>query len=156
MCCSVLQCVVIASNRCCRMPVLQCVVVSCSVLWYVPVCCGVGTNWSVCCSVLQCVPVFCSVLQCVAVCCSVLQCFQVCSSYGVAEISRLLKIKCLFGEYRSLLYGSFAKETYNLKEPTSSSHPIPHGCLRGRVCVSVTFLDCEFMLQCVAVCGSAF
>jgi len=46
---------------------LQCVVVSCSVLQCV----------AVSCSVLQCVAVCCSVLQCVAVCCSVLQCVAV-------------------------------------------------------------------------------
>ena len=39
-------------------------------------------------------------------------------------ISRLLKIIGLFGEYRSLLQGSFAKETYHFKEPTNRSHPI--------------------------------
>jgi len=44
--------------------------------------------------------------------------------YGVATISRLLEIIRLFGEYRSLLKGSFAKETYNVKEPTNRSHPI--------------------------------
>jgi len=45
-------------------------------------------------------------------------------SYGVASISRLLKIISLFCRISSLLYGSFAKETYNFKEPTSRSHPI--------------------------------
>ena len=45
-------------------------------------------------------------------------------TYGVATISRLLKIICLFAEYRSLLYGSFAKDTYNFKKPTNRSHPI--------------------------------
>jgi len=45
--------------------------------------------------------------------------------YGVATISRLLKIVRLFGEYRSLLQVFFAKETYNFKEPTNRSHPIP-------------------------------
>jgi len=43
-------------------------------------------------------------------------------SYGVASISRLLKIVGLFCRISSLLYGSFAKETYNFKEPTSQSH----------------------------------
>jgi len=38
--------------------------------------------------------------------------------------SRLLQIIGLFGRIQSLLYGSFAKETYNCKEPTSHSHPI--------------------------------
>ena len=45
------------------------------------------------------------------------------SCYGVAAISRLLKIIGLFGRILSLL-GSFSKGTYNFKEPTSHSHPI--------------------------------
>jgi len=45
-------------------------------------------------------------------------------SYGVATISMLLKITSLFCRISSLLQGSFAKETYNFKEPTSRSHPI--------------------------------
>jgi len=44
--------------------------------------------------------------------------------YEVATISRLLKIIGLFCRISSLLQGSFAKETYNLKEPTNRSHPI--------------------------------
>jgi len=43
--------------------------------------------------------------------------------YGVATISRLLKIIGLFW-ISSLLKGSFAKETCNFKEPTHRSHPI--------------------------------
>ena len=56
--------------------------------------------------------------------------------YGVAAISRLLKIIGLFCK-RALhksLYS--AKETYNFKEPTSRSHPIYDvSCvdIRGRV-----------------------
>jgi len=46
------------------------------------------------------------------------------SRYGVAAISRLLKITGLFCTISSLLQGSFAKETYNFKEPTNCSHPI--------------------------------
>ena len=46
-------------------------------------------------------------------------------SYGVATISRLLKILGLFCRISSLLQGSFAKETYHFKEPTNRSHPIP-------------------------------
>ena len=42
--------------------------------------------------------------------------------YGVATISRLLKIIGLFCRISPLLQGSFAKETYNFKEPTSRSH----------------------------------
>ena len=44
--------------------------------------------------------------------------------YGVAPISRLLKIIGLFCRIQSLLQGSFAKETYDFKEPTIRSHPI--------------------------------
>ena len=44
--------------------------------------------------------------------------------YGVAMISRLLKLIGLLCRIQSLLQGSFAKETYNVKEPTNRSHPI--------------------------------
>ena len=44
--------------------------------------------------------------------------------YGVATFSRLLKIIGLFCRILSLLWGSFAKETYNFKELTNRSHPI--------------------------------
>ena len=46
--------------------------------------------------------------------------------YGVATISRLIKIIGLFCRISSLLEGSFAKETYYLKEPTNRSHLISH------------------------------
>jgi len=39
--------------------------------------------------------------------------------YGVATISRLLKIIGLFCRISSLLQGSFEKETFNFKEPTN-------------------------------------
>jgi len=42
----------------------------------------------------------------------------------VATISRLLKNIGLLYRILSLVYGSFAKETYNFKEPTDRSHPI--------------------------------
>jgi len=47
-------------------------------------------------------------------------------------MSRMLKNTCLFAEYRSLLYSSFAKKTYIFKHPTNRSHPIA-GIL---ICVS--------------------
>ena len=47
--------------------------------------------------------------------------------YGVATMSRLLKIIGVFCRISSLLYDSFAKDTYNFKEPTTRSHLI---CLR--------------------------
>ena len=46
------------------------------------------------------------------------------SAYGVATISRLLKMIGLFGRTSSLLWVSLAKETYHNKEPTNRSHPI--------------------------------
>jgi len=45
-------------------------------------------------------------------------------SYGVAMISRLLKILSLFCRMLSLLQGSLAKETCNFKARTHRSHPI--------------------------------
>ena len=45
-------------------------------------------------------------------------------SYRVASISRLLKMIGLFCRILSLLWVSFAKETYLFKEPTNRSHPI--------------------------------
>jgi len=45
--------------------------------------------------------------------------------YGVATMSRRLKITGLFCRISSLFWGSFAKETHNFKEPTNRSHPIP-------------------------------
>jgi len=44
----------------------------------------------------------------------------------VATISRLLTIIGLFCRISSLLYGSFAKETFNFKEPTHRSQPIAY------------------------------
>ena len=43
---------------------------------------------------------------------------------GVPTIRRLLKIIGLFCRISSLLQGSFAKETFNLKESTNRSHPM--------------------------------
>jgi len=47
-----------------------------------------------------------------------------CHEYGVATISRLLKITGLFCKRALSKRRCFAKETYNLKEPTNRSHPI--------------------------------
>ena len=44
--------------------------------------------------------------------------------YGVATMSRLLKVIGLFCRISSLLQGCFAKETYNFKAPTHRDHPI--------------------------------
>ena len=45
-------------------------------------------------------------------------------SYGVATVSRIDKITGLFCRISSLLWVSFAKETYKFIEPTNCSHPI--------------------------------
>jgi len=51
-------------------------------------------------------------------------------SYGVASISRLLKIISLFCKKALWKRLYSAEETYNFKEPTNGSHPIPliHTC----------------------------
>ena len=52
---------------------------------------------------------------------------QVCTAdcrYGVALVSRINEMIGLFCRISSLLYGSFAKETYNLIDLTNRSHPI--------------------------------
>jgi len=46
------------------------------------------------------------------------------SGYGVATVSSIDKIIRLFCRISSLLWVSFAKETYNFIDPTSQSHPI--------------------------------
>jgi len=55
--------------------------------------------------------------------------------HGVATISRLVKIIGLFCRISSLSLGSFAKETYHFKEPTTCSHPI---CIYTRVATCQT------------------
>jgi len=44
--------------------------------------------------------------------------------YGVAAVSRIDQIIDIFCRISSLLQGSFAKEPYNLIDPTDRSHPI--------------------------------
>ena len=76
--------------------------------------------------------------------------------HGVATIKRLFKIIVLFCRIQSLLQGFFAKETYNLKEPTNRSHPVAsivrvfwQTCVA--VCCSVN-TDCVCVCVCVGVC----
>jgi len=78
--------------------------------------------------------------------------------YGVATISRLLKILGLFCRTSSLSQGSFAKETYHFKEPTNRSHPIWCGellalgpCVCSMLCCAAV---CCGVLQYVVVCCS--
>ena len=65
--------------------------------------------------------------------------------YRVATISKLLKIMFIFCRIQSLLWGPFAKETYNLKEPTHRSHPIVNA--NGHLCIAA----CCNEMQSVAV-----
>jgi len=74
--------------------------------------------------------------------------------YGVATVSRIDKIIGLFCRILSLLQSSFAKETYNLIDPTNQNQPI----VKSRVQMShVTHMSqCRrwyhFVRTCV--CGS--
>jgi len=61
--------------------------------------------------------------------------------YGVATISRPLKITGVFCRISSLLQGSFEKETYNFKEPTTRSHPIRIYHLRSDVIYGVATIS---------------
>jgi len=99
------------------------------------------------------------------------------SGIGVATVSRIDEMIGLFCRMQSLLKGSFAKETYNVIDPTDRSHPIQiktkegHGvehpppqsfkcglCLVNNEIHRVhSFMDsavCCSVLQCVAVCCS--
>jgi len=53
------------------------------------------------------------------------------STYGVATVNRIDQIIGLFCRILSLLQGSFARETFNLFDPTNQSHPI--GLFCGRI-----------------------
>jgi len=64
--------------------------------------------------------------------------------YGVVTVSRLLKSIGLFCRISSLLQGSFAKETYNLKESTTCSHPVVW-------CVTWNFCVCNIHI-CMYIC----
>ena len=123
-CCSVLQCVAVFRTSC-TLIMLQCVAECCSVLQYVAVCCSVLHCVAACCSVSY-IPHTLRVLQCGAVCCSVLQCVVVCCTVDMGWLRWVgsLKLIVLFCRIYSLLYGSFAEETCNFKEPTNRSHPV--------------------------------
>ena len=59
------------------------------------------------------------------------------------DIFRIDKIIGLFCRISSLLYGSFAKETYDFKEPTNRSHPIIE---------NVSVYVCACVCVCVCLC----
>ena len=56
------------------------------------------------------------------------------TTYGVATISRLLKIIGLFCKRALQKRRYSAKETYNFKEPTTRSHPMSTALLCMWVC----------------------
>ena len=95
----------------------------------------------------------------------------------MATVSRIDTIIGLFCGILSLLFGSFAKETYNFIDPTNQSHPISYvgpypldkfggllvACTRAHLCrlsVCCSVLQgvavCCRVLQCVAACCSVF
>jgi len=76
------------------------------------------------------------------------------NAYGVATISRLLKITGFFCRISSFSKGSFAKETYNFKEPTNRSHPILLGWIDGvnTMALELTFENVVCVCVCVCVC----
>ena len=89
------------------------------------------------------------------------------SLYGVAEISRLLKITGLFCKRSLQTRPTFSKKTYNLKEPTNRSHPICPICL-SHVLISAIFFSvssrfcheengiCLLLQMCLHKFGSTF
>ena len=72
--------------------------------------------------------------------------------YGLATISRLLKIIGLFCKISSLLQGSFAKETYNFKEPTNRSHPISVSMVIYTPLCMYIVCACVCVSVCVRLC----
>ena len=71
--------------------------------------------------------------------------------YGVTTISRLLKIIGLFCRILSLLQGSFAKETYTLKEPTNCSHPIQKRIMRSIYVMEYTYMMRVYVMRLVCL-----
>ena len=90
---------------------------------------------------------------------------------GLAYV--ITRIQGLFFRISSLLQGSFAKETYNLIDPTDRSHPIGLGyvithvkregkgegkreyvcvCVFVNVCVRVRVCMCVSVCKCVLLC----
>ena len=135
-CCDTLQCVAV----CCS--AVQCVAVYCSAVQCVAVCCSAVQCVAVCCSAVQCVAVCCSAVQCVAVCCSAVQCVAAIYTRQMqiymkadADIYKIhmwwlqlvgsIKLQVSFAEHRlfcRVLLQIFAKETYDLIDPTDQSH----------------------------------
>ena len=72
------------------------------------------------------------------------------SWYGVATISRLLKIIGLFCKRARLKRPYSAKETYNFREPTNRSHPIcMHVCIYISIFIYVSMYLFVHMYVCI-------
>jgi len=132
--CSVVQC-----------GAVWCTAFQCVAVWY-----SVVQNGAVRHSMVQCGVLHSSVSQYIAVCCSVWQYIaipQITSSfaisYGVASISRLLKIIGLFCKRALSKRRYSAKETYNFIDPTDRSHPI--AAPRHSKYSGVRVYECVFM-----------
>jgi len=74
-----------------------------------------------------------------------------CVYYGVATSSSLLQIIGIFCRLSSLLCGSFAKETCNLKEPTTRSHPILFCFHQDSVGKALRVCTCVCVCVCVYI-----
>jgi len=70
-----------------------------------------------------------------------ISCAPLISGYGVATISRLLKIIGLFCKRALPKRRYSAKESYNFKEPTNRSHPIPLSLQRHMHRYTQTYTD---------------
>jgi len=109
--------------------------------------------------VCVCVCVYVHVRVCIQICVCIRMCLRVyvCKhihlyGYGVATVSRIDKIISLFCRISSLLWVSFAKETYHFIDPTNQSHPI---CIYI-ICLNLALnvpLHCSFRAVCVCVCA---
>jgi len=91
----------------------------------------------------------CRVFSCVSCLLLCVMSHAVCHvfSYGVATVSRIDKIIGLFCRISSLLYVSFAKETYTFIDPTNCSHPI---CVMSHAVCHISDRETQQTLQRVA------
>ena len=71
--------------------------------------------------------------------------------HGVATVSRIDLNICLFCRILSLLLGSFAKETYNLIDPTNQSHPIT-ALLGSSKTIVHSVLHCVVCFMYISMC----
>jgi len=113
---------------------LQYTAAHCETLRHTATHCDTLRHTAIHCDTLQRTATHCNALQHTATHCNTLLLRWV----WVATISRLLKILGLFCRIESLLLGSFAKKTYNFKEPTNRSHPIMYHarkCIYTHICI---------------------